>query len=207
MKEMKKGFIVMFFSVWGLQLMAQSDPMYVKSIAQHRKTYLSAFKNNPSSPLDKKGLKSVQFFPADERYFVPCQFSLTPDAEPFELPTYSGVTRLYVRYGIVKFQLDGVEHQLSIYRNLSNTLPQYRDYLFVPFKDLSNGESTYGGGRYLDLRIKDIVDNELMLDFNKAYNPYCAYSDGYACPIPPDENHLQVSILVGEKQFLGEKKP
>jgi uncharacterized protein (DUF1684 family) len=56
------------------------------------------------------------------------------------------------------------------------------------------------------LRINDIVDNELMLDFNKAYNPYCAYSDGYSCPIPPDENHLQVSILVGEKQFLGEKK-
>ncbi len=204
---MKKGFIVLLFSVWGLQLMAQSDPLYVKRIAATPQDLFECFQKNPSSPLNKKGLKSVQFFPADERYFVPCQFSLTPDTVPFDLPTYSGVTRPYVKYGIAKFKLDGVEHQLSIYRSLSNTLPQYRDYLFVPFKDLSNGESTYGGGRYLDLRIKDIVDNELMLDFNKAYNPYCAYSDGYACPIPPDENHLQVSILVGEKQFLGEKKP
>lgn len=203
---MKKAIILLLWGICGLQLTGQSDPLYVKIITQHRKAYLSAFKHSPESPLDKKGLKSVQFFPADERYFVHCQFSLTPDAEPFELPTYSGVTRPYVRYGIAKFQLDGVEHQLSIYRSLSNTLPQYRDYLFVPFKDLSNGKSTYGGGRYLDLRIKDIVDNELMLDFNKAYNPYCAYSDGYACPIPPDENHLQVSILVGEKQFLGEKR-
>ena len=203
---MKKVLIVLFFSISGLLLIGQSDPLYVKTIAQHRKTYLAAFKTNPSSPLDKKALKSVQFFPADERYFVPCQFSFTPDAVPFDLPTYSGVTRPYVQYGIAKFKLDGVEHQLSIYRSLSNTLPQYRDHLFVPFKDLSNGESTYGGGRYLDLRIKDIVDSEFMFDFNKAYNPYCAYSDGYACPIPPDENHLQVSILVGEKQFSGEKK-
>lgn len=202
---MKKFILYTLLSLLTPTLWAQSDPMYVKLIKHHRKSYLTAFKTNPASPLDKKGVKQVQFFTPDERYYVHCQFTPTPQAEPFEMPTYSGVTRPYVQYGIAKFQLEGKDYQLSIYRSLNTTLPQYRDYLFVPFKDLSNNESTYGGGRYIDLRLKDIVDNELMLDFNKAYNPYCAYSDGYACPIPPDENHLEVSILAGEKQFLGTK--
>ncbi|AEE48498.1 protein of unknown function DUF1684 [Haliscomenobacter hydrossis DSM 1100] len=194
---------------WGMFLcclQGQSDPLFVKKIQQHRKAYLNDFKKNPASPLGKKELKNVQFFAPDEQYMVLCQFSPTPDAEPFEMPTYSGVTKPYVQYGIAKFSLAGVDYQLSIYRSVSNTLPQYRDYLFVPFKDLSNGEYTYGGGRYLDLRIKDIVDKKLTLDFNKAYNPYCAYSDGYSCPIPPEENHLKVSIPAGEKVFMGKKK-
>lgn len=203
---MKKIILFLFVVSWTQTIWTQSDPMYIKLIQQHRKTYLAAFKNSPASPLDKKGVKQVQFFAPDERYYVHCQFTPTPDAQPFDLPTYSGVTQPYVQYGIAKFQLEGKSYQLSIYRKANNVLPQYRDYLFVPFKDLSNGDSTYGGGRYLDLRLKDIVDNELMLDFNKAYNPYCAYSDGYACPIPPSENHLEVSILVGEKQFLGAKQ-
>jgi uncharacterized protein len=185
--------------LFGLQ--GQSDPLFVKKIQQHRRAYLSDFKKNPASPLGKKELKNVQFFAPAEQYVVHCQFSLTPEAEPFEMPTYSGVNKPYVQYGIAKFSLAGVAYQLSIYRSLSNALPQYRDYLFIPFKDLSNGKSSYGGGRYLDLRIKEIMDNELMLDFNKAYNPYCAYSDGYSCPIPPDENHLEVPILAGEKAF------
>lgn len=202
-----KKIVLLCFVVLGVQsICAQADPMYVKLIQQHRKTYLATFKNSPSSPLSKKGVKQVQFFAPDERFYVHCQFTPTPDAQPFDLPTYSGVTQPYVQYGIAKFQLEGKTYQLSIYRKANNVLTQYRDYLFIPFKDLSNGETTYGGGRYLDLRLKDIVDNELMLDFNKAYNPYCAYSDGYVCPIPPDENHLDISILAGEKQYLGIKK-
>ena len=167
---------------------------------------LNAFKKEAASPLGKKDLKGVHFFAPDERYVAHCQFSLTPNAEPFDLLTYSGITKPYVQYGIARFSLEGVDYQLSIYRSLGNTLPQYRDYLFVPFKDLSNGQSTYGGGRYMDLRIKDISAHTLILDFNKAYNPYCAYSDGYNCPIPPDENHLPTTISAGEKAFLGEKK-
>ncbi|WP_218921467.1 DUF1684 domain-containing protein [Haliscomenobacter hydrossis] len=204
---MKKAMLLILS--WGMFLcclQGQSDPLFVKKIQQHRKAYLNDFKKNPASPLGKKELKNVQFFAPDEQYMVLCQFSPTPDAEPFEMPTYSGVTKPYVQYGIAKFSLAGVDYQLSIYRSVSNTLPQYRDYLFVPFKDLSNGEYTYGGGRYLDLRIKDIVDKKLTLDFNKAYNPYCAYSDGYSCPIPPEENHLKVSIPAGEKVFMGKKK-
>jgi uncharacterized protein (DUF1684 family) len=81
-------------------------------------------------------------------------------------------------------------------------MPQYKDYLYLPFKDFTNGESTYGGGRYLDFKMSDIQENQtIIIDFNKAYNPYCAYSDGYSCPIPPSENHLQVFIEAGEKNI------
>jgi uncharacterized protein (DUF1684 family) len=183
-------------------LQAQTSAAYLEKIAAHRKSYLQAFLQNPASPLNKKELKKVAFFAPDEAFLLTCTFTPIPDATPFEMPTYSGESKAYVQYGIASFTLSGQEYQLSIYRMSGRTLPQYRDLLFIPFKDQSNGESTYGGGRYLDLRVQDIVDGTLVLDFNKAYNPYCAYSDGYSCPIPPDENHLQVSILAGEKAFL-----
>lgn len=202
---MNKFLLFVLFIFAAPALWAQADPMYVKLIRQHRKNYLNAFKTNPASPLSKKGVRQMQFFAPDERYRVLCQFSPTPDAQAFEMSTFNGSSQSYVQYGLARFTLEGKAYQLSIYRNLKNTTPPYRDLLFVPFKDLSNGESTYGGGRYLDLRLKDIVDNELMLDFNKAYNPFCAYSEGYSCPVPPLENHLEVIILAGEKQFSGRK--
>ena len=203
---MKKITWILFLCLSSQSLQAQTSSAYLEKIAAHRKSYLQAFLQNPASPLSKKELKKVAFFVPDETYVLACTFTPTPDAVPFEMPTYNGSTKTYAQYGIARFTLNGQEYQLSIYRMSGRTLPQYRDLLFVPFKDLSNGASTYGGGRYLDLRVQDIVDNTLMLDFNKAYNPYCAYSHGYSCPIPPDENHLQVSILAGEKTYLDKKK-
>lgn len=203
---MKKITWILFLCLSSQSFQAQTSSAYLEKIAAHRKSYLQAFLQNPASPLSKKELKKVAFFTPDEAFLLACTFTPTPDAVPFEMPTYSGESKTYVQYGIAKFTLNGQEYQLSIYRMSGRTLPQYRDLLFVPFKDLSNGESTYGGGRYLDLRVQDIVDNTLVLDFNKAYNPYCAYSDGYSCPIPPDENHLKVGILAGEKTYLGQKK-
>lgn len=203
---MKKTIWILFLCMLGQNLQAQTSAAYLEKIAAHRKFYLQAFHQNPASPLSKKELKKVAFFPPDEAFLIASTFTPTPDATPFEMPTYSGESKTYVQYGIAKFTLSGQEYQLSIYRMSGRTLPQYRDLLFVPFKDQSNGESTYGGGRYLDLRVQDIVDGNLTLDFNKAYNPYCAYSDGYSCPIPPDENHLEVGILAGEKTYLGQKK-
>jgi uncharacterized protein (DUF1684 family) len=83
--------------------------------------------------------------------------------------------------------------------------PQYKDYLFLPFKDETNGFETYGGGRYMDVRISTLKDGKIILNFNKAYNPYCAYGDGFNCPIPPLENHLNFSIKAGERDFKAQK--
>ena len=79
--------------------------------------------------------------------------------------------------------------------------PKYIDHLFIPFNDLTNYEETYGGGRYIDLSLNDIKDGKVVLDFNKCHNPYCAYSDGYNCPIPPEANRLKVAVKAGEMNF------
>ncbi len=181
---------------------AQSNKEYRRHIKKHRKEYKLDFLKNPSSPLDRKGVKQLDFFDADPAYQVVAKFEPVEDAEPFDMATYAGTTQPYVTYGILHFELNGTKHELTVYRSLRlRNMPGYQDYLFLPFKDSTNGELTYGGGRYLDFRTGDIQDFELALDFNKAYNPYCAYSDGYQCPIPPVENHLNVAIPVGEKAY------
>ena len=111
------------------------------------------------------------------------------------------------RYAKVTFKLNGKDLELTLYRNIGLMVnPIYRNLLFLPFTDETTGELTYGGGRYIDLDIKDIDKNKITIDFNKAYNQYCAYSDGYRCPVPPEENDLAVSISAGEKNYTGEKK-
>lgn len=178
---------------------------YPQQIAAYREAYKAEFLKSVKSPLKKEELDQLRFFAPDSTYRVEATVQRTPDAEPFELPTYDGQKKTYVKYAVLTFRLKGQPGQLTLYRSLQVArLPQYRDYLFLPFKDLTNGHETYGGGRYLDLRTGDIQNGKLKIDFNKAYNPYCAYSDGYACPIPPKENHLALKVLAGEKQY--EKK-
>ncbi|MFC5410030.1 DUF1684 domain-containing protein [Larkinella bovis] len=187
---------------WLVSLSGFSQTLYNQSIAAHREAYKADFLKSAKSPLKKEELAYLRFYAPDSTYRIEASVRRTPEAEPFELPTYDGQKKTYVSYAVLSFTLHGKPHQLTVYRSLQLArLPQYRDYLFLPFKDATNGKETYGGGRYMDLRLGDIKDGKLILDFNKAYNPYCAYSDGYACPIPPKENHLAVSIPVGERQF------
>jgi uncharacterized protein len=109
----------------------------------------------------------------------------------------------YRVYGTLHFTLNDTTITLNIYQSQSlMDTEKYRDHLFIPFTDLTTGESTYESGRYLDLDIDDIKDDAYIIDFNKAYNPYCAYVAGkYNCPLPPRENHLAVNISAGEKAF------
>ncbi len=175
---------------------------YEKSILDHREHYKNEFIKDKDAPIKKKDIKHLRFFDPDSKYQVSASFSRTTDATPFEMLTSSGKTRSYVAYGILEFEIAGKTQNLTIYRSLDlQKIPKYRHYAFVPFKDLTNGKLSYGGGRYLDLQTTDIENGHLVLDFNKAYNPYCAYSAGYSCPIPPEANHLQVEINAGEQNF------
>ena len=109
----------------------------------------------------------------------------------------------YRVYGILKFSIHDTAVELQIYQSRSlMTSEKYREHLFIPFTDKTSGIETYGGGRYIDLNISDIQNTVYVLDFNKAYNPYCAYAAGYNCPIPPKENDLPVAIKAGELNFL-----
>ncbi|GAB2776563.1 DUF1684 domain-containing protein [Rhabdobacter roseus] len=198
--------ILLFVSSLGFLLLALTGTCpaqdFGQQIRSHRETYRQEFLASASSPLKKKDLKYLRFYEPDETYRLEGTFVRTPESEPFDMPTYSGQKQPYVQYGEVLFELRGERCRLAVYQSLNlRTNLQYRDYLFIPFKDPTNGKDSYGGGRYLDFRTGDIHENRLTLDFNKAYNPYCAYSDNYSCPIPPAENHLKVPIEAGEKNF------
>ncbi|NUO00972.1 MAG: DUF1684 domain-containing protein [Saprospiraceae bacterium] len=181
---------------------------YAKAIAKHRKEYRKDFLTNERSPLkNKEDLKALRFYEPDERYRVEATVEVLEGEEPFDMATYAGTTKPYIRYARLKFELLGQQLELTLYRNLQLVkMPQYRDHLFLPFMDATNGEATYGGGRYMDFKITDIAAGKMTIDFNKAYNPWCAFSDGYQCPIPPFDNHLGVAIEAGELQFGKEKK-
>lgn len=194
------------------QLIAQqSEDDFFAEIAKHRDHYRQEFVTEPRSPLTAKDTALLDFFPASKAWIVEAQFVETPDKPVFDMPTYSGKMAQYRQYGVLSFKVDTSMIRMSIYQNVKLLQrPEYIDYLFLPFKDPSNGAETYGGGRYLDFKKSDIGERDgkqlLTIDFNKCYNPYCAYSDGYNCPVPPKENHLKFSVLAGEKNYRGEKK-
>lgn len=161
------------------------------------------FKNPETSPLPdryRKDFEGLDFFDPDTTYVVQAKFVRTPDAVPFEMPTTTDRKTTEVVYGIAHFILNGEQRQLEVYQNKELMLEEgFEDYLFLPFTDLTNDEKTYGGGRYIDLRIQD--DAVIMIDFNRAYNPSCAYNKKYSCPIVPKVNHLRTSVLAGVKAF------
>lgn len=180
---------------------------FTKEIKAHREHYKSDFLTDPRSPLKKEDLRNLDFYPPLEKARVTASFKLTPDAEPFEMPTYSGITRTYRKWGEANFLWNGDSTSLALYQNMTLfSNPLYADYLFLPFKDETNSVTTYGGGRYLNMSKADTEDGSIIIDFNKSYNPWCAYSDGFNCPIPPAENHLPFSIHAGERSYKGEIK-
>lgn len=180
---------------------------YTTEIEHHRAEYKQDFIKDERSPLREADFEFMNFYPADINYKCDCSFEYTRDAKPFEMSTVSGKTKIFTKYGVASCNLDKVPFLVNIYGSKqTQAMPGYRDYLFIPYKDLTSGESTYGGGRYIDMRMGDIRNGRVTIDFNKCYNPWCMYSDGYNCPIPPIENHFGVEIKAGEMVWTGEKK-
>lgn len=180
---------------------------YNTQLTEYRKKYAAEFLKDKYSPLNKSDIKSLRFYDADSTYRVTAKVEILPPAPGFIMPVFSGNGSEYTRYALLKFLLKGQVMELTVYKNpkLSGN-PQYADYLFLPFTDKTNGEDTYAGGRYIDLSAKDFKNDALIIDFNKAYNPYCAYSAGYSCPKPPEENKLEIRVEAGEKNFAAQKK-
>ena len=180
---------------------------YKTQIADYRKQYMDDFLTDKSSPLKKDDLQYLRFYDADSTFRVTAKVEFLLTEQSFVMPVFNGTGREYVRYAVLRFNLKGEPFQLTVYKNIAlSKMQQYSDYLFLPFTDETNGKDTYGGGRYIDLRTGDFKNNNVVIDFNKAYNPYCAFGGGYSCPKPPDENNLRMAIEAGEKQFAAEKK-
>lgn len=180
---------------------------YSEQLAAFRKSYMSDFLTDPSSPLKKDDLQYLRFYDADSTYRVTAAAEILNNTTPFLMPVFSGGGRQYLRYARISFVLKGKPYTLFVYRSVAlSQMAQYKDYLFLPFTDETNGKTTYEGGRYIDLKAGDFKNGAVVIDFNKAYNPYCAYSGGYSCPKPPDENHLPLAVKAGEKLFGGQVK-
>ncbi|RZK42281.1 MAG: DUF1684 domain-containing protein [Pedobacter sp.] len=197
-------YIILVFILCSNLTIAQT---FKQQIDEHRKEYKNNFIKESRSPLRAEDFKDLHFFEADSAFKIEAKVEMLSNQKIFNMPTYDGTSKEFIRYAKVKFKLKQDTLTLTLYKNIAlATNPVYKDLLFLPFTDESNQHSTYGGGRYIDLNTQDIKSGKLTIDFNKAYNPYCAYSDGYRCPIPPEENDLAISILAGEKRYTGEKK-
>jgi uncharacterized protein (DUF1684 family) len=178
---------------------------FKKDIERFQRKLNKEFEDPQESPLTKEELetfKSLDFFPADTNFRVIAKVERTKDPKPFKMKTTTDRLPLFTVYAYVTFKLKGKTFRLPVYQNqkLMRTT-EFEDYLFLPFTDPTNGKTTYGGGRYLDLEIPE--GDTMVIDFNKAYNPYCAYNGKYSCPIPPKENHIDVEVTAGVKKFEG----
>ncbi len=155
---------------------------------------------SPLTEEDFKTFKGLDFYPINEKFIVEASFVRTPDEKVFKMKTTGIRTPDYVKYGELIFTLDGKEFKLNLYQNIDLIKKEgFADHLFLPFSDLTCGKESYIGGRYIDMRIPKW--KTVVIDFNKAYNPYCAYNHKYSCPIVPLENDLDIAIRAGVKKF------
>jgi hypothetical protein len=179
------------------------DKKMIKGDTEFQRELNAEYKDATTSPLkdkDRKHFEGLGFFKFDAAYVVNAKFKKSPNENPFEMKTSTERRPMYIKYGELSFELKGKHYKLNIYQNLELIEKEgYEDYLFLPFLDETNGLESYGGGRYIDARIPS--GDTMEIDFNKAYNPYCAYNDKYSCPIVPRENYMKTKIEAGVKAF------
>ncbi len=170
---------------------------YKKSVSDERTRKDAFFQTNADSPImNKSAFRGLVYWPANPAYRVMARL------EPFADKTQKLVVRLsdgseevYEKYAHAVFALNGQACRLLIVK--------HQDTYSILFRDKTSAKETYGGGRYMDLNPTELTANQVLIDFNTAYNPYCAYNHNYACPLPPAENTLPIAIEAGEKWKLG----
>ena len=175
-----------------------SDYQRVMELRKERDEFFKSHERSPLTPKQKRIFKGLQYYPFDAKYIFSGQierysFYINDPRYYAIILTNKGTSKRYIRYGKFHFKLDNKEYAAEIYKSILS------DFLFIPFKDKTNGTETYEGGRYIDAEI--LVDYKMVLDFNMAYHPPCAYNNKLTCVLPPRENMLQISIQAGEKNF------
>ena len=194
-------FFVFFIVASTISCAQDKQPLLGETAFQKKMN--SEFKDATTSPLktkDLKDFKGLDFFKFDSTFVVQAQLKRTPDTPFFKMKTTTDRVSEERIYGVLSFEIEGEAFELNVYQGKDLMATEgYEDYLFLPFLDKTNGESTYGGGRYIDLRIPE--GNTIIVDFNTAYNPLCAYNEKYSCPIVPRQNYLRTKIEAGVKSF------
>ena len=175
-----------------------SEAQKVVDWRKDRDVFFKSHQRSPLTPDQKKHFKALKYFSFDPKYIFsgPIKRYILNINNPEYYATFltnKGTNKRYVRYGNFHFQLEGKDYSLEVFKSILS------DNLFVPFKDKTNGRETYEAGRYIDTEI--LEGYKMVLDFNMAYPPSCAYNDKFVCVLPPKENTLNVEIRAGEKNF------
>lgn len=194
-------FFVLLIAIATVSCAQDKQPLLGET--EFQKKMNSEFKDATTSPLKEKDLKDfkgLDFFKFDSTFVVNAQLKRTPDTPFFKMKTTTDRVSDERIYGVLSFKLKGKTFELNVYQGKElMTTEGYEDYLFLPFLDETNGESTYGGGRYIDLRIPE--GDTITVDFNSAYNPLCTYNEKFSCPIVPRQNYLRTKVEAGVKAF------
>jgi uncharacterized protein (DUF1684 family) len=207
---MMKPYKIACLSLLILSLIAACGPVglnekdcrsaHIRFLEEQMRSFADA-EHSPLTDKDRERFQFINYYPYNESYCVQARWIRTPDEQPFEMPTTTDRLPMYVKYGEVHFELNGDSLVLAAYQDIEYSQdPEHANYLFIPFNDLTNGVSSYGGGRYMDFEIPE--GETAVLNFNNSYHPYCAYDHRYSCPIPPEENLLDVTIAAGVRSGI-----
>jgi uncharacterized protein len=172
------------------------------SLVSERREKDIEFKSGSDSPLpeeDRTRFNGLAYFEINPAFRFQAKFNRYSRPERIRLSTNTGEIHSALKYGYFEFEIKGETYRLQVYRVEDNPENAGGPFLFVPFRDATTGKETYEAGRYIDL--KENTSGIYDLDFNRAYNPYCAYGKGYSCPIPPPENTMPIRIEAGEKKY------
>ncbi len=187
---------ILLYALWGG---TETDEDYIRTVEKHRAEKDHQFRTDPTSPVaGDSAFKGLNYFPVDPKYRIRARFIPSVQKHIITLPTSDGKEKHYREYGHAEFKLHGKENRLLILEIIDRG--PYRGTLFLAFGDETSAHETYGAGRYLDVK-KEKGASTILLDFNLAYNPYCAYNDNYSCPLPPPENLLTIPIRAGEMNY------
>lgn len=174
-----------------------------KALAEFRREAIKTLLLDPRGPIDSASVFGLRYFAYNDTFDLAAVFRPSEDTALFRFPTSDGSAREYRSFGTLTFQVADSMYVLTVFEVPGMARhPLYFDHLFLPFFDETNGDATYGGGRYLDLKRSDFAAGDYCLDFNKAYNPWCAYATGYSCPVPPLSNLLPLAVRAGEAAFV-----
>ena len=192
------GLAVIIIFIYSFNSTSSSGIAYPDKIQQYRIEKNEFMKSSSESPLtkdQKSGFTGLNYFPVNEKLKIKADFEPSETSDYRILPMSKGEQQEYKVHGHAVFQLNNSIYRLVVFKSADEN----EDALFLPFFDTSNEVTTYGGGRYLEPEL--VNKNTILLDFNYAYNPYCAYSPDYICPLPPLENRLSANINAGEKMY------
>ncbi|HEY7640415.1 MAG TPA: DUF1684 domain-containing protein [Steroidobacteraceae bacterium] len=173
------------------------------TLAAHRAQTEADYLKSDDSPFDqalRARFAGFAYFAGDAAYCVDASFAPAAGEKQFDMAAFNGKSIPFRKYGVFRFKLGGAERSLTAYQRM-DLPPEERTSVLIPFQDRSNGHGTYGGGRYLELELP--IGAHTTLDFNRAFNPLCAYDAKFTCPMPPPENRLTIAVSAGEKAYAG----